>query len=151
MPEAFYGGLDKFKQYLEECAAAADPPALFDRNRALTIMDSFGEALHSHLRDEPPRLAALKVYSAIDLGPIRKATEKDSMDRTSPVYLLPILWFNHDVDFEDQHWRDFPGLPYPVKWVMVNIIGWWRSNWWRFGSVDRNGKLVPLLALRDGY
>lgn len=116
-------------------------------------MDTFGQALHEHLKNEPPHLASLDQYSLEkkDLARIRKAAEEDSMKRTSAVYLLPMLWYNHDVDYEDGLWRDFPGLPWIMKWIMVNIVGWWRSNWWRFGGVDRNGKLVTLLALRDDY
>jgi hypothetical protein len=114
-------------------------------------MDQFGEALHTHLKNEPSHLASLSRYPAIDLNPIRKATKDDSMRRTSAVYLLPMLWFNHDVNFEDGQWKGFPGLPPVVKWVMVNVLRWWRSNWWRFGSVDRSGKLVTLLALQEGY
>lgn len=149
--DAFYSGLGEFKDYLESCTVAADPPAVFNGAHAVALLDSFGPALHSHLANEAAHLASLSKYPNIDLEPIQKATEKDAMDRTSAVFLLPMLWFNHDVDFEDGYWSGFPGLPAPMKWVMVNVFGWWRSNWWRFGSVDRNGKLIELLALREGY
>jgi hypothetical protein len=143
--------MDKLKIYLDECMTSRDPSHNFDGSRVLTLMDAFGPALHSHLSNEPPHLASLRQYPNIDMAAIKAATEKDSMDRTSPIYLLPMLWCNLDVEFEDGRWRDFPGLSAPLRWIMVNVFGWWRSNWWRFGSVGRDGRRVQLLALRDGY
>lgn len=143
--------MDELKKYLNECINAEEPSQLFDGTRVVATMDAFGPALHSHLSNEVPRLSSLRQYPNIDMAAIKAAAEKDSMDRTSPVYLLPMLWCNLDVEFEDGRWRDFPGLSAPLKWVMVNILGWWRSNWWRFGSVGKDGKRVQLLALRDEY
>lgn len=143
--------MDALKSYLNQCLKDNDPSAKFSGTRVQQLMDEFGPAMHTHLKNEVPHLASLKKYPNIDMATIKKATEKDSMDRSSTIYDLPMLWYNLDVDFEDGRWKDFPGLPAPVRWVMVNVLGWWRSNWWRFGSVDRNGKRVQLLALRDDY
>lgn len=143
--------MGEFAKYLDKCLKADDPSKAFDGKRVVALMNAFGPALHSHLSNEPRHLASLSKYPNIDTATIRAKTEKDTMDRTSPVYLLPMLWFNLDAEFEDGRWADFPGLSWPLKWVMVNLFGWWRSNWWRFGSVGRDGKRVQLLALREGY
>jgi hypothetical protein len=143
--------MDALKEYLNESINAKDPSQAFDGARVIALMDAFGTALHSHLANEVAHLALLRQYPNIDMAAIKLATEKDSMNRTSPVYLLPMLWCNLDVEFEDGRWRDFPGLSALLKWIMVNIFGWWRSNWWRFGSVGSDGKRVQLLALREGY
>jgi len=143
--------MDALKNYLDRCIGAKQPRGTFEGPRMVALMDEFGSALHSHLSNEPARLASLKEYPNIDMVAIKAKAEKDAMDRTSPVYLLPMLWCNLDSEFEDGYWKDFPGLSAPVRWVLVNVFGWWRSNWWRFGSVDKNGQRVQLLALRDDY
>ena len=78
-------------------------------------------------------------------------TAQHSMKRSSTISVLPILWFNLDVDFENKKWASFPEVPGPVKWIMINVLGRWHSNWWRFGSSGSDGKLVPLLALKEDY
>ena len=62
-------------------------------------MDSFGEVFHTHLVHEPPQIASLSQYP-IDIKACSEKTAKHSMSRTSVVYLLPMLWFNLDLEFE---------------------------------------------------
>ncbi|PSN71816.1 hypothetical protein BS50DRAFT_236193 [Corynespora cassiicola Philippines] len=149
--EAFYGGMEKFKEYLDSCLSSQDPKTAFSGPHLVGLMDTFGSALHSHLSHEPVHLASLSKYPQIPTKEIKAAGEKDAMDTQSIIYMLPMLWFNHDTEFEDGEWRDWPGLSWQLKWVMVNVFGWWRSNWWRWGSVGRDGKMVELLALADNY
>jgi hypothetical protein len=136
---------------LDSCVSANNPTVAFSGTHLITLMDTFGPALQSHLAHEPVHLASLSKYPQIPTKDIKAAGQKDAMDTQSTIYMLPMLWYNLDVEFEDGYWHDFPGLSWQIKWVMVNVLGWWRSNWWRFGSAGRDGKMAPLLALRDGY
>lgn len=147
LADVFSQGLTEFKSYLDTCA---NNPTEFEGTHLVKIMDSFGHDLHSHLKKEPEKLASLSKYP-IDMKAISEKTARHSMNRTSAVHVLPILWFNLDTDFEDGKWKNFPEVPGPIKWVMINVLGWWRSNLWRFGSCGADGKAVPLLALRDSY
>ena len=113
-------------------------------------MDNLAPALATYLANEPPALASLATY-AIDMKVLSDRTAKHSMARTSMVNPLPMLWFNHDVDFENGKWKNFPPVGGPVRWVMVNILGRWQARWWRFGSCGADGKRVELMALREGY
>lgn len=113
-------------------------------------MDTLAPALATHLANEPPALASLATY-AIDMKDLSNRTTKHSMARTSVVNLLPMLWFNLDVEFENGKWQNFPPISAPVRWVMVNILGRWQARWWRFGSCDADGKRIELMALREGY
>lgn len=55
--EAFQGGLQRFKKYLE------DKGADFSAAELIALMDEFKEPLHSHLKAEPPAIVALAKYS----------------------------------------------------------------------------------------
>ena len=114
-------------------------------------MDGFADAFHEHLTHEPVKLAGLSVYPSLDMKSIADKTAQHSMQGTSMVYGLPQLWYNLDVDFEGGRWKSFPEVPAPVKWILINVVGWWRWNWWRFGSSDAKGRQKPLLALSDSY
>ncbi|ERF73168.1 hypothetical protein EPUS_03009 [Endocarpon pusillum Z07020] len=144
---AFHDGMANFKTYLTTCAAA---PGSFRATNLHHVMDTFGPTLHQHLLHEPAKLASLAKYP-IDIRALSEKTAKYSMDRTSSVNLLPMLWFNLDLEFEDGKWKDFPPVSAPVRWVMVNVLGWWRAGWWRFGSCGADGRRVRLLALREEY
>lgn len=69
--EAFYGGMQKMKEYLLENAAH------FSGAELVETMDSFKEPLHSHLKAEPYAIVALAKYSTpdhpIDILAIAKA------------------------------------------------------------------------------
>lgn len=144
---AFHDGMVNFKAYLTTCAAA---PGSFSATNLLHLMDTFGPPLHQHLLHEPAKMASLAKYP-IDIRALSEKTAKHSIDHTSTVNLLPMLLFNLDLEFENGKWKDFPPVPAPMRWVMVNVIGWWRAGWWRFGSCGADGRRVRLLALRDEY
>jgi hypothetical protein len=114
------------------------------------LLDSFASIFHSHLVSEPSRLAALSQYD-IDLKTIGDATTEHSLQKYSTTDVLPMLWYNLDTEFEGGKWASFPPLPAPVKWYMINILGWWRGNWWRFASCGANGVQRELLCLRKEY
>jgi len=144
---SFHRGLEDFKTYLETCLIS---PSEFSGSELVKILDSFASVLHSHLTQEPLRLAALSQYE-FDIKPIGDNTTEHSLQKYSTTDVLPILWYNLDTKFEGGKWESFPPLPAPVKWYMINILGWWRGNWWRFGSCGANGAERELLCLRKDY
>ena len=145
--EAFYGGLAKFEEYIEACAAS---PAKFQGTELVAILHELGSTLQTHLAHEPAKLAGLSQYD-IDMASISAKTADHSMKRTSTTDVLPLLWYNLDKEFEGGKWASFPELPAPLKWVMINLFGWWHSNWWRFGSSGPDGLQRDLLCLTKAY
>ncbi|KAF6238848.1 hypothetical protein HO173_002720 [Letharia columbiana] len=144
---ALYAGLSSLATYLGTCRAQ---PKTFNASALLSIMDAFAPAFATHLANEPPALASLSTY-AFDIKALSAKTAEYSMARTSTFNLLPMLWYNLDVEFEGGKWRDFPPVPAPMRWVLVNILGRWQARWWRFGTCGADGKRIELLALREGY
>lgn len=136
------------KAYLETSLASS--PSDFRGSELVKILDSFASALHNHLTQEPWRLAALDKYD-FDLKKIGDHTTEHSLQRYSTTDVLPVLWYNLDTKFEDGKWESFPPLPAAMKWYMIKVLGWWRSNWWRFGSCGADGVERELLCLKGDY
>jgi hypothetical protein len=145
---AFHAGLDDIKTYLAGSLAA--PALSFKSADLVAILDSFAPVFHAHLVQEPRRLAALSAYD-FDMKTLGDHTTQHALQRYSTTDVLPMLWYNVDTAFEDGKWADFPPLPAPVKWYMVNVLGWWRRGWWRFGSCGADGRERELVCLKDGY
>jgi hypothetical protein len=145
---AFHHGLDKMKAYVETCISS---PSNYSGAELVKICDSFSAAFHSHLTSEPLKLLSLSKYD-FDMKTLGDHTTQYALRRYSNTDVLPILWYNLDTKFEGGKWESFPQLPAPVKWTMVNILGWRRSNWWRFSSCGANlAERDELLCFRKDY
>ncbi|KAK9328772.1 hypothetical protein V1520DRAFT_203095 [Lipomyces starkeyi] len=145
---AFHHGLAEMKSYIETGLAT---PSKYDGDEFVKIFDSFAEAFHSHLTNEPLKLVSLASYN-FDMETTRDATTQHALQRYSTTDVLPILWYNLDTKYEGGIWEDFPPLPAPVKWGMVNVMGWWRSNWWCFSSCSSSlVEREELYCLRKEY
>ncbi|KAJ9259600.1 hypothetical protein DTO195F2_4944 [Paecilomyces variotii] len=144
---AFHDGLENLKTYIDTCLAT---PSKYSGVELIKVLDSFGAALHSHLLHEPANLLALSKYS-FDMKALGDHTTQYGLQRYSTTDVLPVLWYNLDTKFEDGKWESFPPLPAPVKWYMVNVLGWWRGNWWRFASCSAGLVEKELLCLRQDY
>lgn len=145
---AFSEGLQKFKDYVD--SRLADPSS-YSGPELVSILDSFGEVLATHLAHEPPKMASLSQYGDFDPKPLSEQTANHSMKYMHVTNVLPMLWFNLDKEFEGGKWADFPAMPGPVKWVMINVLGSWQSKWWRFGSSGSDGVQRELFCLSKEY
>ncbi|KAI7779404.1 hypothetical protein LA080_000884 [Diaporthe eres] len=145
---AFSEGLQKFKDYVDSHLA---DPSSYSGKDLVSVLESFGEVLATHLAHEPPKLASLGQYGDFDPKPLSEQTANHSMKYMHVTNVLPMLWFNLDKEFEEGKWADFPAMPGPVKWVMINVLGSWQRNWWRFGSSGADGLQRELYCLSDEY
>lgn len=145
---AFTEGLQNLKDYIDICLAA---PASYSGTQLVDILDSFGEALATHLAHEPPKLASLGQYGDFDPRPLSAETANHSMKSMHVTNVLPLCWYNLDKEFEEGQWASFPAMPGPMKWFMINVLGSWQRNWWRFGSSGADGVQRELLCLTDEY
>ena len=61
---------------------------------------------------------------------------------------LPWWVTAHDAEYEDGLWAKFPDDPTGSKaiWVARNVTWWVHTAWWKYGPVDRSGKMQPLHA-----
>lgn len=134
----------RFKAYLQKEGAN------FSATELTSIMDSFKDALHSHLKSEPPSIVALSKYSTpenpIDILGIADAAGKKQLSLGFVFNVLPVFFLNMDtVDFEGGMWHEvFPPLKGLVKWIMLRAVPMWNPRRWRFVSCSPEGKAKQL-------
>ncbi|KAJ8101291.1 hypothetical protein POJ06DRAFT_251085 [Lipomyces tetrasporus] len=143
----FHSGLENFKGYLTSLNSQSD----FHPTRLLEIMDSFSEALYTHLADEPQALIALSRFSTperqFDLTEIARETGKKTVTLDFAMNVLPIFLNNMEsVEFEEGMWSHFPDVPMPVRWIMKNVLPLWHWRQWRFMSCTNDGRRKQLVA-----
>ncbi|KAK8028493.1 hypothetical protein PG991_005549 [Apiospora marii] len=116
----------------------------------LVIMDSFKEALHSHLKSEPPAIAALVKYNTadhpIDIVKIANAAGRSEITWRALFNTLPVFFLNMGTaTFEDGIWHDvFPPLKGVVRVIMLRLVPMWHPGRWRITSCSHDGRVKPL-------
>lgn len=108
-----------------------------------------------HLHHEVAHLAALAAHPT---APARDTPEgaaaaatlrtwgKNSVRGTLDV--VPFFLINVDRTAEGGMWHNWPPMPAPVRWGLVNLAGAAHGGWWRFGSCDADGRPRELYALQ---
>jgi hypothetical protein len=83
------------------------------------------------------------------LGPIFAKWGKSTMMKAGLMDVVPFLFLNFDRTAEDGLWANWPPMPAPIRWMLVNVGGTWYAGWWRFASCGYDGKPKKLYALED--
>lgn len=153
--ESFLPGLAEFRSYLSGLASPAD----FSPDALLRIMDSFKEPFEHHFHHEIASIAALVAHpSAPAEGTIEaaaaskmfKAWGKKTVSQAGVADVVPFFLLNLDGTAEGGAWMDWPPMPAPVRWALVNVVGsWWGGARWKFSSCDGAGSPRELYALSN--
>ncbi|KAI1427698.1 hypothetical protein F5Y12DRAFT_736501 [Xylaria sp. FL1777] len=136
--------MDRMKAYLQHEGAN------FKADELVAILDSFKDALHSHLKAEPPSIVALRQYSTaerpIDILGISDAAGKKQVTLSFVFNVLPVFLLNMDtVDFEGGMWHEvFPPFKGLVKWIFTRAVPAWHWRRWRFVSCSAEGRTKQL-------
>ncbi|KAM0327960.1 hypothetical protein ACHAQA_005359 [Verticillium albo-atrum] len=137
--EAFHGGLEEYKKYLDGVQAGEEK---YDGLKFKGIIDSFAAELQQHLTEEIDTLVKLheehedkadwEVWYKKTMEEIMKAT-KDPEHATT---VIPLIFTNHEKGFEGGVHASWPPLP----WFFMLVVRWWfiptNKQWWRFSSCD---------------
>lgn len=153
--EAFLPPLTDFHTYLSTLSNPVD----FSGPRLIEIMDRFRKPFEDHFRSEIDTIALLADHpnAPKENTPegIKAAADLDRMGRNTvlrggivDVGLFFLL--NLDREYEDGLWKDWPPVPRPIKWLLLNIGGWVHSGWWKFASCDAEGRPRQLYARAAG-
>ncbi|CAG8979521.1 hypothetical protein HYALB_00004974 [Hymenoscyphus albidus] len=140
----FHDGPENFKSYL------TTKESRFSHVELLAIMDSFSEALHTHLKEEPQTIADLAHYNSpetpIDIMALAAQAGKKQVDMAFLFNILPVFFLNMEsVQFEDGLWHgSFPPVSKPVKWIMTKGAPMWQHRRWRFASCTPDGEFKRL-------
>ncbi|PHH87459.1 hypothetical protein CDD83_8851 [Cordyceps sp. RAO-2017] len=144
--------LDELGSYLGSLsnASALAPDAL------LRLMDGLREPLEHHLHHEVAVMAGMATHAN---APVRgsfqgavasatlKAWGKNTVRKAGLADVLPFFLLNADRTAEGGMWHNWPPMPRPVRWAMVNLVGAVHGGWWRFASCDAHGRPRQLYAL----
>ncbi|KAI1206596.1 uncharacterized protein F4807DRAFT_463542 [Annulohypoxylon truncatum] len=138
--EAFLGGLAKFEKYLR---GVEGKPASFDGKELVTIMDGFKDSFDAHFHSEIATIARLAEHpNAPKPGSPEERTAsltfkswgKSTVTKAGTLDVVPFFLLNLDGTAEEGLWQNWPPIPAPIKWGLVNIAGAWHARWWKFSS-----------------
>ncbi|KAF7560089.1 hypothetical protein G7046_g4069 [Stylonectria norvegica] len=151
--ESFLGGLVEFNTYLTTLAS----PTALSAVELIRIMDSFKPAFENHFHSEIATIAALAGHRSVPADGTPEATlasntfktwGKATVTKAGMLDVVPFFLLNLDRTAEGGLWANWPPMPAPVKWGMVNLAGSWYGSWWKFASCDAQGLPQELYALR---
>ncbi|KAH7363443.1 hypothetical protein B0T11DRAFT_282608 [Plectosphaerella cucumerina] len=151
--ESFLPGLAEFNTYL----SSLEDPILFSAAELRRIMTSFQVAFETHFHSEISTLAALADHpgapkpgssQAAAASAVFKTWGKSTVTKAGTTDVVPFFLMNLDRDVEGGMWANWPPIPAPIKWGLVNIAGSWYGGRWKFSSCDANGRPRELYALQ---
>jgi hypothetical protein len=154
LTESFLVGLAEFNTYLTSLKS----PSAFSSDELLRIMGTFQEHFEHHFHHEINTIAALADHPNAPKEGTPKATEasatfkswgKSTVSKAGTTDVVPFFLLNLDrtTAFEEGKWANWPPMPAPIRWGMINIAGAWHSGWWKFSSCDASGQRRELYAL----
>lgn len=120
-------------------------------------MDSFRSAFENHLHHEIDVMSAMAAHPYAPARDTLKGSlasdmlkrwGKQTVMRAGFADVVPFFLLNTDRAFEHGSWVRWPRMPEPVRWVLVNVVGAWHGERWRFASCDAAGLPRALYALR---
>lgn len=151
--EAFLAGLTEFNTYL----TSLKTPSAFSAVELRRIMSGFQEPFEKHYHSEIGTIAALADHpNTPKQGTPEEAAAtatfkswgKSTVTKAGVTDVVPFFLLNLDGTAEDGMWANWPPMPAPIRWGLVNIAGAFHSRWWKFASCDAAGKPRELWALQ---
>ncbi|KAK0730200.1 hypothetical protein B0H67DRAFT_25699 [Lasiosphaeris hirsuta] len=151
--ESFLAGLAEFEKYLSGLASPAD----FSGEELVRIMGTFQANFENHFHSEISTIAKLAEHpntpkegtpEQIAASATFKAWGKSTVTKAGITDVVPLFLLNLDRTVEDGTWSNWPPMPAPIKWGLINIAGSFHSGWWKFASCDAAGQPMELWAFQ---
>ncbi|KAI1175611.1 hypothetical protein F4777DRAFT_549255 [Nemania sp. FL0916] len=149
--EAFLPGLAEFEKYLVTLRSAKE----FSGTELQRIMSSFQESFGAHFHSEISTITSMAKHpNAPKPGSPEEAEAsltfkkwgKTTVTKAGTLDVVPFFLLNLDGTVEDGMWANWPPIPAPIKWGLVNIGGAYHNRWWKFASCA-GGKPKQLYAI----
>jgi hypothetical protein len=150
--ESFLTGLAAYDEYLSTLPSAE----AFDGHKIRKLMDAFQTPFEHHFHHEIDTIAAFADLSgapapgtqeADAAAAVFKAWGKKTVTKAGTTDVVPFFLMNLDATYEGGRWANWPPMPAPVRWGLVNVAGSWNWAWWKFASCDAVGRPRELYAL----
>lgn len=154
--ESFLPGLAEFNEYL---LSVQPTPQTFDATKLVRIMDGFAANFENHFHAEIKTIANLAEHPnapapdtprAAEASATFKSWGKSTVVKAGTLDVVPFFLLNLDrsTQFEEGQWSNWPPIPAPIKWGLINIAGWFNGTLWKFSSCDASGARRELYALQ---
>ncbi|KUI57384.1 hypothetical protein VP1G_04661 [Cytospora mali] len=154
--ESFLPGLAELNKYL---LSVQPNPQSLDSDELIRILDSFHVNFETHFHNEIRTLSNLASHPNAPAPDTPRAAEafntfktwgKSTVTKAGTTDVVPFFLLNLDRtnQFEDGLWANWPPIPAPIKWGLINIGGWINGNYWKFSSCDSAGNRRELYALQ---
>ncbi|KAL7910464.1 hemerythrin HHE cation binding domain-containing protein [Trichoderma velutinum] len=134
---AFHDGLQEYHRYITHCLSDTQQ---FSGKKLITIIDAFGRSLVEHLTAEITTILELAEYG----DRMRKLETTFEAWAEKDILSVPgtLTWgfFNHDKEYEEGLWKDWPPAPTVVVFAVRHVTYWIHSDWWKFASCDPQGR-----------
>ncbi|KAK1757816.1 hypothetical protein QBC47DRAFT_165708 [Echria macrotheca] len=143
--ESFLGGLAEFEKYLSGLKSPAD----FSGDELVRIMKTFQAPFEDHFHSEISTIAKLAGHPNTPkegtpehaaASATFKAWGKSTVTKAGVTDVVPFFLLNLDRTVEDGMWANWPPMPAPIKWGLINLAGAFHSGWWKFASCDSAGQ-----------
>ncbi|KAH6619339.1 hypothetical protein B0J18DRAFT_241861 [Chaetomium sp. MPI-SDFR-AT-0129] len=148
---SFLAGLAEFEGYL----TGLKTPSELSGEELVRILNSFQQPFEQHFHNE---ITTISKFSDHPNAPKQGTPENDAASATFKAWgkstvtkagvadVVPFFLLNLDRTFEDGLWANWPPMPAPIRWGLINIAGSWHSGRWRFASCDAAGQPKELWA-----
>lgn len=120
-------------------------------------MSSFQEAFENHFHSEIVTISKLSDHANAPkegtpenaaASATFKAWGKSTVTKAGVTDVVPFFLLNLDRTVEDGLWANWPPMPAPIRWGLINIAGAIRSGLWKFTSCDAAGQPKQLWAFQ---
>lgn len=152
--ESFLQGLSAYEAYLSHLPT----PSVFDGKELCRIMDTFQAPFEHHFHSEITHIASFaSLPSAPPQGSLEadqaaavfKSWGKKTVTKAGTTDVVPFFLMNLDTTYEEGRWANWPPMPAPIRWGLVNVAGSWNWAFWKFASCDSAGRPRELYALGE--
>ncbi|KAJ4397731.1 hypothetical protein N0V93_001966 [Gnomoniopsis smithogilvyi] len=152
--ESFMAGLGEFNNYL----STLPTPQALNATKLLAIMDSFHAPFETHFHNEIATILSLRDHPnapagdsprSVEASDMLRAWGKKTVSKAGTTDVVPFFLLNTDLsdNFEEGLWSNWPPMPAPIKWGLINVAGWYYGGYWKFASCDAQGMPRELYAL----
>jgi hypothetical protein len=147
-------GLVAYETYLSTLPSPND----FDGDKLVDIMSSFQDPFCHHFHHEITTIASFgDLPGAISPGSkeadqaaaVFKAWGKKTVTKAGTFDVVPFFLMNLDATYEEGKWANWPPMPAPIRWGLVNVAGSVHWGWWKFSSCDGSGQPRELYAIEE--
>ncbi|KAH8590548.1 hypothetical protein B0O99DRAFT_521203 [Bisporella sp. PMI_857] len=149
--KAFLGGLSDFHKYLTSLKSPAD----FSGTELRRVMTNFQEPFGQHFHSEISTISQLANHpntpkpespEAARAAATFESWGKSTVTKAGTLDVVPFFLLNLDGTADDGAWANWPPIPKPIKWGLINIAGSYHRGYWKYASCSA-GKPKRLHAL----